>query len=262
MAGLLGDLADLVLPAPCAGCEAERVPLSFGVCASCAVRLEALRPFRTVPDPPPPGLPRCVAVGAYGSALRGVLLNYKEKGRHRLAGPLGALLATAVAAIAPRGAPVILVPVPSTAAAARERHGDHMRRLAAHAVRRLRAAGWDADVSPQLEALPRPDSTSLSVAGRRAAAEDSLRIRRARIGVLRRAAPRKGTLVVVDDIVTTGATLAAATGRLEEAKMQVAGAAVLAATELRRSTAVGFGGLPPGGTEKVERRGSGIPNEG
>ncbi|WP_239079962.1 phosphoribosyltransferase family protein [Paractinoplanes brasiliensis] len=137
-----------------------------------------------------------------------------------------------------------------------------MRRLAAQAVRRLRAAGWDAGVSHQLEALPRPDSTSLSVAGRRAAAEDSLRIRRARIGVRWRAESRRGTLVIVDDIVTTGATLAAATGRLEEAKMQVAGAAVLAATPLRRSSAVGFDVLPPGGTEKVERRGSGIPNEG
>ncbi len=262
MIGLLGDLADLVLPAPCAGCEADRVPLRYGVCVACAARLEALRPFRTAPEPPPPGFPFCVAVGPYEGALRGALLAYKEKGRHRLAKPLGALLATAVAAVAPRGTPVTLVPVPSTAAAVRERHGDHMARLAAHTVRRLRGAGWQAEVSHQLEALPRPDSTSLTVAGRRSAAEDSLRIRRPRIGVPRRATPRKGTLVVVDDIVTTGATLAVVTGRLEEAKMQVAGVAVLAATRLRRSSAGNFGGLPPGGREKVERRGSGIPNEG
>jgi adenine/guanine phosphoribosyltransferase-like PRPP-binding protein len=58
----------------------------------------------------------------------------------------------------------------------------------------------------------------------------------------------KGTLIVVDDIVTTGATLAAVTGRLGEANMQVAGAAVLAATRLRRATGAGFAGLPPGGT--------------
>lgn len=260
--GLLGDLADLVLPAPCAGCEAERVPLSFGVCVTCAAHLEALRPFRTAPEPPPPGLPVCVAVGPYEGALRGTLLGYKEKGRHRLAKPLGGLLATAVAALAPRGTPVTLVPVPSTAAAVRERHGDHMMRLAAHSVRRLRAAGWDAAVSARLEALPRPDSTSLNVVGRRAVAENSLRIRRLRIGVPWRVAPGKGTLVIVDDIVTTGATLAAATGRLEEAKMQVAGAAVLAATQLRRSSSSGFGDFSPRVTEKVERRASGIPNEG
>ena len=262
MAGLLGDLADLVLPAPCAGCEAERVPLRYGACASCAARLEALTPFRTTPEPPPPGLPVCVAVGPYEGPLRGALLGYKERGRHRLAKPLGGLLATAVAALAPRGTPVTIVPVPSTAAAARERHGDHLMRLAAHSVRRLRAAGWDAAVSARLEALPRPDSTSLSVADRRAVAEDSLRIRQPRIGVPRRSGPPKGTLVIVDDIVTTGATLAAATGRLEEAKMQVAGAAVLAATQLRRSSSSGFGTFSPGVTEKVERRAFGIPNEG
>ena len=51
----------------------------------------------------------------------------------------------------------------------------------------------------------------------------------------------EGTLVVVDDIVTTGATLAAVTGRLEEANMQVAGAAVLAATRLREIDRRGFG---------------------
>ncbi|MCO8272971.1 ComF family protein [Actinoplanes sp. TRM 88003] len=251
MAGLLGDLADLVLPAPCAGCGAERVPLRYGVCAACAAGLEALRPFRRPPEPVSFGLPTCVAVGAYEGALRGALLAYKEKGRHRLARPLGSLLAVAVARIAPRSVPVTLVPVPSTAAASRERHGDHMLRLAAHTVRRLRGAGWQAEISPQLEALPRPDSTSLSVAGRRAAAEDSLRIRRARIGVRRRAEPRKGTLVVVDDIVTTGATLAAVTRRLEEAKMQVDGVAVLAATQLRGTSGSGFAGFPPDGTEKV-----------
>jgi len=167
--------------------------------------------------------------------LRGVLLAYKERGRHRLAAPLGTLLATAVSALAPARRPVTLVPVPSTAAAARERHGDHMARLATQTVRRLRAAGWQARVSRPLEALPRPDSASLTVTQRRAAAESSLRIRPRRIGFFRRANPIEGTLVVVDDIATTGSTLAAVTRRLEEADMQVAGAAVLAATRLRRT---------------------------
>ncbi|MEV4345135.1 phosphoribosyltransferase family protein [Actinoplanes sp. NPDC049596] len=240
---LLADLADLVLPSPCAGCATDRVPLRFGACAACVARLEALRPYATAPSPPPPGMPPCVAAGPYAGPLRGALLAYKEKGRHRLARPLGALLATAVAGLAPRRGPVVLIPVPSTAAAARERHGDHMTRLAAHAVRRLRAGGWDAVVSHPLEALPRPDSTSLGVSGRLAAAESSLRIRRPRIGFPRRATPRKGTLVVVDDIVTTGATLAAVTGRLEEAEMQVTGAAVLAATQLRRRPGGGISGI-------------------
>jgi len=232
------DLVDLVLPSACAGCAAERVPLRFGACAGCAAALEALTPYETAPEPPPPGLPRCTAVGPYAGPLRGVLLAYKEKGRHRLAQPLGSLLAVAVAEAARRGGatratPVRLIPVPSTAAAVRERHGDHMARLAAHAVRRLRAAGWQADVSRPLRSDPRADSALLDRAGRAAAAESSLRIKGEPLPVFLRRPTIRGTLIVVDDIVTTGATLAAVTGRLREADMQVTGAAVLAATRLR-----------------------------
>ncbi|MEU7907792.1 phosphoribosyltransferase family protein [Actinoplanes sp. NPDC049118] len=269
MSVLGADLADLILPAACAGCGAERVPLRFGTCAACAAALEALTPFPTAPVPPPPGMPACTAVGAYEGALRGVLLAYKERGRHRLAGPLGALLAVAVARIAPRGVPVWLLPVPSTASAVRERHGDHMARLATHAVRRLRAAGWNAGVGWPLRALPRPDSTSLDVAARATAAENSLRIRGTRIRVLRRRPTMRGTLIVVDDIVTTGATLAAVTSRLREANMQVTGAAVLAATRLRSgrvpSGVRAVAGAPPG--PKVlgsvpRTRGDGRPSAG
>ncbi|GLY01178.1 MULTISPECIES: ComF family protein [Actinoplanes] len=232
LSALLGDLADLVLPASCAGCGAERVRLVAGACPDCVTRLEGLRPHRTAPTPSPPGFPSCTAAGPYAGALRGVLLAYKEKNRHRLARPLGSLLAAAVAATVPRDRPVLLIPVPSTAAARRERHGDHMARLTDHAVRRLRAAGYQAGTAQPLRALPRPDSTSLSADERLAVAVNSLRIG-SRIGVLRRVVRARGTLVVTDDIVTTGATLAAVARRLKEADMQVTGAAVVAATRLR-----------------------------
>ena len=233
---VFGDLADLVLPGACAGCGAERVRLTHGTCAGCVAELEGLRPRPAVPSPPPVGFPACVALGAYGGALRGALLAYKEKGRHRLAGPLGALLAGAVAALAPRDRPVVLIPVPSTAAARRERYGDHMARLAGHAARRLRTAGYEVNVVQPLRALPRPDSTSLEASERATVAVNSLRMT-PRIGVLRRGGRSRGTLVVTDDIVTTGATLAAVARRLEEADMQVTGAAVLAATQLRGNRA-------------------------
>ena len=202
----------------------------------CVAALEALTPFPTRAGAAAARACRPAWLsGRTRGALRGVLLAYKERGRHRLARPLGALLAAAVAeaARAGPGGTRAAVPVPSTARAARERHGDHMARLAAHAVRRLRAAGWHAGVGRPLRALPRPDSASLDAAGRAAAAESSLRIRRS--GSAFRGADRRweAPLVVVDDIVTTGATLAAVTGRLREADMQVTGAAVLAATRLR-----------------------------
>jgi predicted amidophosphoribosyltransferase len=256
---LVAALADLVLPIACAGCGAERVPLRFGTCGSCAATLEALVPFPAAPVPPPPGMPPCTAVGAYAGPLRGALLAYKERGRHRLARPLGALLAGAVVAAALRGGgdpgvPLRIVPVPSTARAARDRHGDHMARLALHAVRRLRENGWRADVYRPLRARPRPDSATLDAPGRLAAAESSLTIRRVPIGVSRRRAAMKSTLIVVDDIVTTGATLAAVTTRLTEANMQVTGAATVAATRLRRA-----GPARTGDLGHMSRQGSKVP---
>ncbi|MEU0153377.1 ComF family protein [Micromonospora fulviviridis] len=199
LGGLWSDLTDLVLPAGCAGC-AERVPgLRQGFCPRCVGELESLRPAPTRPDPAPPGLPPCVALGPYAGALRNGLLAYKERGRHGLARPLGALLAEVVAAaVSPRG-PVTLVAVPDTARAARARYGDHLDRLARHAAARLRSAGWPVRVL-------RP---------------------------LRRAGGADGSVVLLDDIVTTGATLAAVSRVLRDAGMTPKVAAVLAATQKR-----------------------------
>ncbi|MFC0028770.1 ComF family protein [Micromonospora chaiyaphumensis] len=219
------DLTDLVLPAGCAGCG-ERVPgLRQGFCPDCVRDLEALTPAPTRPDPAPAGLPPCVALGPYAGALRNGLLAYKERGRHGLARPLGALLAEVVAAaVGPRG-PVTLVAVPDTARAARARYGDHLDRLARHAAGRLGAAGWPVRVLRPLRASPRPDSVALDSAGRAAAAETAFRLRRSG-GVA-------GAVVLLDDIVTTGATLAAVSRVLRGAGMTPKAAAVLAATQKR-----------------------------
>ncbi|GAA4450517.1 hypothetical protein GCM10023170_036380 [Phytohabitans houttuyneae] len=232
MAGWAG-LVDLVLPAACAGCGAERVPMRYGVCTPCSVGLEGLRPGPTAPSPVPPGLPPCTALGAYDGVLRDVLLGYKERGRHGLAVPLGALLADVVAASlgGTRGG-VLLVPVPATAKAARDRHGDHMARLARRAAGHLRRAGWPTAVSMPVRALPRPDSAELGATARAVAAESAFRIRAGRVAALRGAAAGRA-VVVVDDIVTTGVTLAAVSRELKMVDVQVDRVAVLAATQLR-----------------------------
>ncbi|MEU2613341.1 ComF family protein [Micromonospora sp. NPDC007271] len=226
--GLWSDLTDLVLPAGCAGCAARAPGLTQGFCPGCVGELEALRPASARPDPAPPDLPPCVALGPYAGPLREGLLAYKERGRHGLARPLGALLAEAVAAAAAGTArPVTLVPVPDTARAARARYGDHLDRLTRHAAGRLRAAGWPVRVLRPLRALPRPDSVALDSAGRAAAAEGAFRLRRT--GGM----PVDGPLVLLDDILTTGATLAAVSRVLRSAGMTPKAAAVLAATQKR-----------------------------
>jgi len=209
--------------------------LRHGFCTGCAAMLEALRPASVRPVPAPAGLPQCVALGAYDGALREALLSYKERGRHGLSRPLGFLLAEVVAAAAGGGPrPVLLVPVPTTARAVRQRHGDHLHRLARHAAGRLRRAGWPVAVARPLRALPRPDSATLDSAGRSAAASSAFRLRRGQPSGLRREALGRAG-IVLDDIVTTGSTLAAVARLVAAAGgVPVTAAALLAAT-VRRS---------------------------
>lgn len=243
---LLTALVDLVLPASCAGCGAPGVRAAC--CRPCAVALAAARPQRVRPKPEPPGLPRTVALAAYDGALRSALLAYKDRGRHDLAALLGDRLADVVAAglgapAAGLGAPaaglgavprpVLLVPVPDTAAAARERHGDHMLRLARRAAGTLRRRGRPAAVASPLRARPRPDSVELSAADRVTAAATAFALRHRRLPDVRAAVAAGVTVVLVDDVITTGATLSAAADLLGRASVPVPLVAVLAATRRR-----------------------------
>lgn len=236
----LSGLADLVLPGSCAGCGAAG---PGALCAACRRWLRRRRPRPVRPTPAPGGLPDCVALAGYDGVLREVLLAYKERGRHTLGRPLGDLLAAVVAAGVPRtgrpaGTPVLLVPVPDSPAAARARYGDHMLRLARRAAVRLNAAGWPAGLATPLIARQRPDSAHLTRAARAAGAAQAFTSRPREVARMAEAAARGALVVAVDDILTTGATLAAVAGELAAAGAEVPLAAVLAAT--RRRT------VPPG----------------
>jgi predicted amidophosphoribosyltransferase len=231
-AEVAGDLLDLVLPAACAGCggPAGGRPL----CPACAAVLAAGVAAEVCPTPAPAGFPRCAALGGYDGVLREALLQYKERGRHPLGAVLGERLAAAVRVAAPGRLPVLLVPVPGTAAAVRKRHGDHMVRLARIASQVLRTAGVPAAVGYPLRARPRPDSTGLTSAERGVVATASFVCRPRRLGPIRAATSAGIRLVVLDDVVTTGATLAAVTTLLAASGVPVSGAAVLAATRRHR----------------------------
>lgn len=183
-------------------------------------------------------MPPTGALAEYAGALRAALLGYKERGRRAAAAVLGERLADVVTAVSPGTAPVLLVPVPATAAAARRRYGDHMALLAARTARALRRAGRPAAVAAPLRARPRADSATLTARQRLAVAYRSLVVRPGAASAVRAAAVAGAVVVVVDDIVTTGATLAAAAAVLADAGVPVAGAAVLAATR-RRARAPG-----------------------
>jgi predicted amidophosphoribosyltransferase len=218
---LLAALLDLVLPRRCAGCGS---PLG-ALCPSCVPRQPVQR-----------AAAGSWAAAVYDGATRAALLAYKERGRRDLAGPLALLLARGVCAalVAERSPPgvgvlvdVVLIPVPSARSAAAARGGNHVLRLARRAAARcgVRVAG-------DVLALTRTvrDSTGLGPQARTANLAGAMTARPPR---------RLGAAVIVDDIVTTGATLREARRALHAAGWQVLGAAVVAATPRRAGELAG-----------------------
>ena len=218
-------LLDLVLPRVCLGCAAPGPAL----CPAC-------RPG-TVLRPAQAGVPT-VAAGSYEDALRRAVLAYKERGRRDLCGVLADLLADCLTELGPPPE-AMLVPVPSSPRAARERGGDHVLRLS-----RKLAVRTGLPVADGVLRLGRAvrDSAGLSTSERAVNLAGAML---ARPPVGRAAPPFEGhraghpgrsiPAVLVDDVVTTGATLGEAARALRAAGWAVQGAVVVAATELRRA---------------------------
>jgi len=218
-------LVDLVLPAGCAGCHAD----ARGLCVSCLRSFGD--PFAHRPDPSPAGLPPLWVAARYEGPVRAAILAYKERARRDVAGILGRALALAVSQISWVRAParLLLVPVPSRRRVARARGGDHVRRLAARAAAHLTAAGIHSSVLPVLRLATRPrDAAGLT------ASERAENVRGA-FTLYHQIRVRLDTaLVVVDDLVTTGHTMAEAARALQAAMLPVAAGAAVAATSRQR----------------------------
>jgi predicted amidophosphoribosyltransferase len=183
-------LVDLVLPSDCAACGGPRPPW----CGPCGRTLG--RPIGVQL----PGGPRVLAAGRYRGPLRTALLRYKERGRRDLARPLAALLVGPLHDLAPpdRAGPTWLVPAPSRPAAARARGGDHVLRL----CRALSAQRSDVRVAHSLRLDRRVrDSVGLDAAQRAANLRGRITV------VSNRLPPAGDRSLIVDDVVTTGATL-------------------------------------------------------
>jgi predicted amidophosphoribosyltransferase len=175
-----------------------------------------------------------VAAGGYAGAVRPVVNAFKEHGRTELARPLGAALALAVVALraaAGDAGPVLLVPLPSSRAALRARGRDPVAELAAAARRELRGSGVPTAVVDLLGRRGRVrDSAGLGSEQRRANLAGTFVARAAPTGA--------GLLVLVDDVVSSGATLteaAAVLGRVRAGGGGPVVAAVVAATPRGRA---------------------------
>jgi predicted amidophosphoribosyltransferase len=232
---------DLALPAECAGCGL----LPGLLCRNCAAALAA--PARPAwPRPSPAGLPPPWAIADYDGPVRAALLAHKEQGRAALARPLGGALArsvrAALASTQEEGAPsdqlpvgrnagVVLVPMPSRRGAVRERGRDPTLAIARRAAQLLRVEGEDASVRPVLRmAGTVQDQSGLDAQARAANLRGAVLLPDRWVARLSHDGTR---VVLVDDIITTGATLAAAAVTLRRTGIEMVGAALVAATRRR-----------------------------
>ena len=179
-----------------------------------------------------PGVP-VFSLGRYAGPRRNAIVAVKEHGRADLIRPLGGALSAGLVRLLAWGVvgPVLtVVPAPTRGPAARRRGGDPVTRMA------LTATPGQANVGVvralRMTALVR-DSVGLSSAARlrNVAGRVRLRVPRGRF---------TGDVVVVDDIVTTGATLHEAHRALVAAGWPVLGTAVVAATARRLHPVSGY----------------------
>jgi len=180
-------------------CGADRVLL----CGRCEERLTPAPPL-----PPPPGVDSASALFIYDEVGSSVIGALKYANSHRLVRRLGPRLAAA----APRGLDMVTW-APATAANRRRRGYDQGELLAREVARRLGM--------PARRLLARRADVPQAARGRAGrAAGPRIRARRA----------VSGGILVVDDVLTTGATLATAAGLLRRAGASSVGVLTLAWT--------------------------------
>lgn len=247
---LLRAVVDLALPLVCASCARPGV-------ACCSACLDACgwpvgRPLVRTPRPRPPGLPPTWAGGPYDGALRRLVVAYKDEDRRDLCAPLAAMLRpvlfqAARASLTDRPAEpdlpearsreqrresgLLVVPVPSAPAARRRRGDTPLGQLVATAL----GAGRRVNAPPDLLRVRRrvQDQAGLDAAARADNLAGAFEVTRAG-----RAQLRGRRCLLVDDVLTTGATLAEAARAIRAAGGDPLAAAVLAATP-RRSRPTG-----------------------
>jgi ComF family protein len=215
---LANRLLDAALPARCPGCGVEGPPL----CAVCAAALDARLDLPAgiaigLPSEVPAPLLQLEWCAPFSGVVRTALHELKYSGEQRLAGPVGAAIARRWRRVGAGGD--VVVPVPVHAERRRRRGYDQAELIArvaaaelnlpcASILERSRATIAQFDLDRAARAVNVTGAFRL-----RLGAHDGPRRHRTRI-----AGPPAGRwIVLIDDVVTTGASLAACAAPLIEA---------------------------------------------
>ncbi len=228
--GALGELVDLALARECGGCGTAGTRW----CDACAAELLGPLLLRELPGDLPGDLP-VWSVCAYDGVVREAVVAWKDRDRADLTAPFaGALLRAAVAAsgaLAGAGHPLMVLPAPSSPAARRTRGRQPVRELSRRTAAGLRRRGVPAQLLPVLrQRRAVADQAGLGSTERAQNLAGALWLPRAW-----RAQLRGRRCLLVDDVVTTGATLQEAARVLAEAGAGPIAAVTVAATMLRRA---------------------------
>lgn len=210
-------MLDLVLPLECGGCGAPTTRW----CPACAQEL-AVKPDKPHLITPrvDPGVP-VLSLGRYAGPRREAIVAVKERGRADLIAPLAVALQAGLERLMTWGVvdtPLTIVPAPTRRSAARRRGGDPVTRMARAATAAL--VGVDVIQALRLRALVR-DSVGLSISDRR-------RNIAGRVKISKHIEALANDVLVVDDIVTTGATAGESVRVLRIAGAHVAGVLAIA----------------------------------
>ncbi len=209
---LLDAAADLFLGSTCAHCGTP----SWGACGDCLGAVD-INPFLVWRDSPDRSLSlSCVSATRYAAPVDDFIVAFKDHGVRRLRRALAELLTISIdLALLLHPQADALVHVPSTRAAIARRGFNHLNSLV-----EMSRHSFDLPIAPLLRRAANPgDQTEWNAVQRWAAQSGSMR---AKAGSLR--------VVLVDDVITTGATMFEATRALEAAGHRVIGRAVIADT--------------------------------
>lgn len=202
---VVSEVLEALAPSLCAACDEPARGAFCDVCAGVATRAAAARCFAGVP---------LVVVGGYAPPLSTAIVRFKYEGRAELSRSLSRLLLPSLVGLA-LPPDTVLVPVPL-----------HPRRLATRGYNQAALLAQELGRSSGLPCRPRLLSRTRETARQVGKARDARLTNTADAFEVRQRGARRA--VVVDDVVTTGATVRACAQALARAGVELCAVVALA----------------------------------